>query len=315
MRKLTRRMIVSTAACLFALPGSMALPCAAAGSQASEGAARFAAERLGTVSFSRLLSESVGGVFNRGVALLHDFWYDEARRQFERIAQAEPECAMAHWGIAMSAYHQIWDRPDAATMAHAWEEMQRAAASPRRRGERAYIAALSRFFEPGAQDYRTRVEAYSAAMRALYRRHPHVRFGRLLRALPARSGGAGRHHLAPDTGARRAHSPVLGYPDHPGLAHYIIHACDTPSLAPQGLAAARRYGEIAPAAPHAVHMPGHIFARLGMWREDIESNLASVAASQAAQARRESDGRTSSTPMTFSCMPICKADRRRVRRA
>lgn len=140
MSELTRLTIVSMA--LLCVTG---LPCAPA-ARASEGAAPSATERLGTVSFSTSCSESVGAAFNRGVALLHDFWYDEAQRQFERIAQAEPGCAMAHWGIAMSAYHQIWDRPDVATMAHAWQEMQKAAASPRKTArESAYIAALSRF--------------------------------------------------------------------------------------------------------------------------------------------------------------------------
>jgi tetratricopeptide (TPR) repeat protein len=288
MNKLTRLMMVS-----IALHCSMAFPCSAAALQASQGAAGSATERLGTVSFSISCSESVGAPFNRGVALLHDFWYDEAQRQFERIAQAEPECAMAHWGIAMSTYHQIWDRPDAANMAHAWEEMQRAAASSRKSArEGAYIGALGRFFEPGKQDYRARVEAYSAAMGALYRRYPRDADAGAFYALSLLAAEAPDDtSLAPEHKALAVLNALFSaYPDHPGLAHYIIHACDTPSLASQGLAAARRYGAIAPSAPHAVHMPGHIFARLGMWPEDIQSNLASVAASQAARARHESDG-------------------------
>ena len=158
---------------------------------ASHGAAPSAGisaeERLGTVSFEVSCAASVHAPFNRGVALLHDFWYYEAQRQFERIAQSDPACAMAHWGIAMSIYHQIWNRPDADTMAQGRAQMQKAAAPAAKTArEREYMAALSRFYEPGPQDYQARVEAYSAAMGqtppALSDRH---RRRRLLRAVAA----------------------------------------------------------------------------------------------------------------------------------
>src|SRR5258708_9830826 len=145
---------------LLALP---ALPAA----QASD-------ERLGTVSFAVSCAPAVQTSFVRGVALLHDFWYQEAQRQFEEIAKADSNCAMAHWGAAMSFYHQIWDRPDDATVAKGWREMQAAqahaaqaqtAASAR---EREYIAALSDFYRPGRRDYQARVNAYAAAMGKLY---------------------------------------------------------------------------------------------------------------------------------------------------
>ena len=240
-----------------------------------------------------LLLRTVGAAFNRGVALLHDFWYDEAQRQFEAIAKADPECAMAHWGMAMSIFHQIWDRPDEDTMAHGWREMQKAAAPAAKSArERAYIAALGRFFDPGAQDYQARIEAYSAAMGALYRRYPRDTDAGAFYALSLLAAEAPDDtSLAHEHKALAVLNPLWKrYPDHPGLVHYIIHACDTPALARDGLAAARHYGEIAPSGAHAVHMPGHIFARLGMWQADIDANLASVAASQAAQSRHESDG-------------------------
>src|SRR5882724_1840482 len=107
------------------------------------------AERLGTVSFSVSCAPAVEARFTRGVALLHDFWYQEARRQFEEIAKADPSCAMAHWGVAMSLFHQIWDRPDAATVAHGWREMRAARAHPAKTSrERDYVAALSGFYQP-----------------------------------------------------------------------------------------------------------------------------------------------------------------------
>jgi tetratricopeptide (TPR) repeat protein len=250
-----------------------------------------AGEQLGKVSFAVSCSPSVQTPFNRGVALLHDFWYDEARPQFERIAKRDPGCAMAHWGIAMSLFHQIWDRPDEHAVARGWTEMQAARAHPAKTArEREYVAALGGFFAPDKRDYRTRIDDYAAAMATLYRHHPHDIDAATFYALALLAAEA-----PDDTSLTQEHkamavlTPLLvKYPDHPGVVHYIIHACDTPSLAPDGLAAAKHYGEIAASAPHAVHMPGHIFARLGMWQADIDANRASVAASQAADARRQS---------------------------
>ena len=256
------------------------------------GAGTHPGERLGSVSFPVSCSPSVHAQFNRGVALLHDFWYEEARPQFQRIIQADPTCAMAHWGIAMSGFHQIWDRPDAAAMASGWQEMQavqyRSAKDTVR--EREYIAALSGFFRPGGEDYQTRIDAYAAAMGKLHAHFPADVDAAAFYALALLAAEAPDDTtLTPNRKAMSVLSPLWRrFPNHPGLVHYIIHACDTPSLARDGLGAARRYGEIAPSGPHAVHMPGHIFARLGMWQEDIDVNLRSVAASQAAEARHES---------------------------
>jgi tetratricopeptide (TPR) repeat protein len=248
-------------------------------------------ERLGTVSFPTSCAPAVKASINRGVALLHDFWYEESRPQFERILKTDPSCAIAHWGLAMSGFHQIWDRPDDATRAAAWKELQAAQAHPAKTArEREYIAALGDFFKPGQDSYESRIKAYATSMGKLYEHYPEdVDAGAfyalaLLAAKPANDTSLTQHHQA-----MAILTPLWRkYPDHPGLVHYIIHACDTPSMAAEGLSAARHYGEIAPSGPHAVHMPGHIFARLGMWREDIDSNLASVEASRAAEARHES---------------------------
>jgi tetratricopeptide (TPR) repeat protein len=248
-------------------------------------------ERLGTVSFPTSCAPSVQRSVNRGVALLHDFWYEESRPQFERILKADPSCAIAHWGLAMSGFHQIWDRPDAATIAAAWKELQAAQAHPAKTPrEREYIAALGEFFKPGKDEHEARIKAYAASMKTLYAHHPDdVDAGAFyaLAVLAARS--TNDVSLTAQHEAMAVLTPLWRkYPDHPGVVHYIIHACDTPSLAQDGLAAARRYGEIAPSGPHAVHMPGHIFARLGMWQEDIDSNRASVEASRVADTRHES---------------------------
>ena len=286
----TKIAALALAARTLALSALVLAPGIGRAATAAAGAAG-ATERLGTVSFAVDCAPAVRGGFDRGVALLHDFWYEEARPQFETIARADPGCAMAHWGIAMSEFHQIWDRPDAEALQDGWAQMQEAqrigAHSQR---ERAYIDALSDFYRPGARPYQQRLDAYARAMGRLYAKYADdVDAGAfyalaLLAAQPPRDPSltAQRHAMA-------VLEPLWArYRDHPGLVHYIIHACDNPAMAHQGLAAARHYGEIAPSGPHAVHMPGHIFARLGMWQEDIAVNRASVAASQVAEARHQS---------------------------
>lgn len=247
-----------------------------------------AAERVGPVSFAVSCAPKVSRDFNRGVALLHDFWYEESSRQFAAIVQSDPTCAMAHWGLAMSRWHPIWDRPDADAWATGWREMQAAQAHPAKTArERDYIAALSNFFRPGPEDFSARVTAYETAMGNLYARYPEDVDAAAFYALSLLASVAPTDtSLTHERKAMSILTPLWkAHPDHPGLVHYIIHACDTPALAHDGLAAARHYGEVAPAVPHAVHMPAHIFARLGMWQDDIEVNIASIAASDAAEAR------------------------------
>lgn len=248
-------------------------------------------ERLGSVDFPESCSPAVRADFNRGIALLHDFWYDEAEPQFERIVKADPSCSMAHWGIAMSLFHQIWDRPNDATLSHAWAEMQAARVHPAKTGrERQYVAALSDFFRPDQRDYQVRIEAYAAAMGALYERYPHdVDAGAFYALALLAAESPDDTSVTQERKAMDVLRPLyLKYPDNPGVVHYTIHACDTPSLAPEGLAAANHYGVIAASGPHAVHMPGHIFSRLGLWQADIDSQVASVAASHAAEAHHMS---------------------------
>lgn len=273
---------------LFAL---LALPLTAPAADAQTHLAEaFPGERLGMVSFSVSCAPAVRAQFSRGVALLHDFWYEEARPQFEKVAKADPDCAMAHWGIAMSVFHQIWDRPDDQTMAKGWAEMRAAQARPAKTArEREYIAALAGFFRPDKQDYQARIDGYAAAMAKLYSHYPHdVDAGAFYALALLAAQAPDDASVAQQRRAMAVLKPLFAkYPDHPGVVHYVIHACDTPSLAPEGLAAARHYGDIAASGPHAVHMPGHIFARLGLWQEDIDSNAGSVAASKAAETHHQ----------------------------
>jgi tetratricopeptide (TPR) repeat protein len=252
-----------------------------------------AAEQLGTVDFRTSCDALQSAAFNRGVALLHDFWYEEAQRQFDDILKADPKCAMAHWGVAMSVFHQIWDRPEKEALVTGRGHLQLASnAPPKTARERDYIAALDQFFGPVGDKYEKRIANYSHAMMRLQKKYPDDVDATAFAALSLLAAEpTGDTSLNAERGALALLKPAFAkYPDNPGLVHYIIHACDTPSLASEGLIAARHYGKIAPSGAHAAHMPGHIFARLGLWQEDIDANVASVADAEVAQSKHPGEG-------------------------
>ena len=235
---------------------------------------------LGNISFPISCSADDQQDFNRGVALLHSFSYKNARLQFQQIRQRDSFCAMAYWGEAMSFYHQLWDRPTANELVEGAKLIQGAKDAPiKAERERAYIEAAAAFYNSDpAVRYETRRAAYSEAMKRVHERFPQDDEASLFYALSLLSSpDAGKNDFAITRQAVVIIQDVFArQPNHPGAAHYLIHACDNPVMAAQALAAAQRYAQIAPASPHAVHMPSHIFARLGMWDEDIRSNLASV---------------------------------------
>ncbi len=240
-----------------------------------------ATEQLGKVSFPISCAPASEKALERGVALLHSFGYEEAEEQFAEIAQRDTGCAMAHWGIAMSLFHQIWERPQESALKRGQQEIEKAQKiGAKTERERGYISALAVFYrDPATNDYLKRAAAYSDAMAKLYQQYPTDLEAGAFYALSLLAA-----EPPDDTSltARKKAVAVLNplfqqQPDHPGLAHYIIHSCDSPQMAPMALVAARRYAEIAPSSTHAVHMPSHIFARLGLWQEDIQANLKSVA--------------------------------------
>src|SRR5579863_1908752 len=241
------------------------------------------ADQLGTVHFPVSCATAVQKPFERGVALLHSFWYEEAEKEFEQIAKDDPHCAMAHWGIAMSIWHQLWNQPDAATIARGHVEIKSARSlHPKTDRERDYITAVDEFYRGKKRDYHDRANTYCQAMATTYKDFPDDREAAAFYALSLLAS-------EPDNDTtfanRKQAAAVLETlfkvePDHPGVAHYLIHSYDKPQLAQLGLPAAQRYAKIAPAAPHALHMPSHIFARLGLWQDDINSNLASIAATR-----------------------------------
>jgi hypothetical protein len=243
------------------------------------------AAQLGTVSFPISCAPAVQKPFERGVALLHSFWYEEAEKEFQQITADDPRCAMAHWGVAMSLWHQLWDHPHQKIIARGLDQVQQAektggATTPR---ERAYLAAIAAFYgDSNKLDHQARAQAYSNTMKKVYEAYPDDHEAAAFYAL---SLLASEPHHDETFANRKQAAAVLEKlfalePDHPGVAHYLIHSYDQPQLAQLGLPAARRYAEIAPAAPHALHMPSHIFARVGLWQDDINSNLASIAATR-----------------------------------
>ncbi|MDP9064302.1 MAG: hypothetical protein M3O06_00385, partial [Pseudomonadota bacterium] len=282
------KLILATAALTFASLTEVhgAMPVANAGPEAE-----LPTERLGSIAFVNSCNSEVQSKFNRGVALLHDFWYTEAERQFREIAKADPRCGMARWGVAMSQFQQIWGRPDKQEIEIAWSELSRAQSPAAKSArERAYIAALSAFFRPDSKEYPARIADYSQAMGALYGRFPKdVDAGAFYALSLLAAQDPNDTSLKSEHQAMTVLTPLYAaHPEHPGVIHYIIHACDNPSMASDGLTASQRYGKVAPSGSHAVHMPGHIFSRLGLWREDIEANLLSVTAAEAAEARGRS---------------------------
>jgi hypothetical protein len=240
--------------------------------------------QLGTVHFPTSCAAAVQKPFERGVALLHSFWYEEAEKQFNSVAKADPTCAIAHWGVAMAKWHQLWNKPDADVIKAGLAEVNTGESlKPKTARENDYIEAIGAFYRDSDKlDHKARAAAYSNAMQKVYQNYPDDHEAAAFYALSLLAS-------EPDEDAtfanRKQAAAILEKlfavePNHPGVAHYMIHAYDKPQLAQQGLPAARRYSQIAPAAPHALHMPSHIFARVGDWQDDINSNLASVAATR-----------------------------------
>lgn len=243
-------------------------------------------EKLGTVNFATSCQPAVQGGFLRGLALLHSFSYTAAARAFEDVTERDPACAIAHWGVAMSHYHQLWEDPPAGEELRAAAEEARKAVAGRAgtEREREFCAAIATYYE-GADRESTAARAvrYSNAMAEVARQNPADSEAQIFYALSLISIASPTDQThAKQTQAAGILEPIFErQPNHPGLAHYLIHAYDSAALAPRGLAAARAYSAIAPSAPHALHMPSHVFTRLGYWDDSIASNRAARAAAHA----------------------------------
>ena len=262
----------------------------------------------GKVDFPVSCAPAVRAEFVRGVALLHSFFYEEARRIFTHVAENDPKCAMAQWGIAMTWWHPIWTppTPDEMNAGRAAIDKAMATAGGTDR-ERLFITALNTYYNTpdgpvtgevgqschGPVGSRDRVSAYEKAMRKLYDKYPDDFETQTFYALALLSVGYATPtdttlanqlqaaHILEKLWKKNSH--------HPGVAHYLLHSYDYPALAERGLAAARSYSSIAPWVPHALHMPSHIFTRLGMWEESIAANRSSADASRAYATMRHRD--------------------------
>ncbi len=233
--------------------------------------------------------------FNRAVAWLHSFEYEEAEKAFTEVTVTDPRCGMGYWGIAMSNYHPIWAPPTAAELQKGSRAMEKAkVVGARTQRERDYIAAIEVFYKDSDKlDHRTRKFTNSEAMEQLYRRYPSDSEAALFYALTLVATGmmANDKSYANEKKAAEILNRILARePQHPGVTHYLIHGYDYPALAPLALPAARSYAKIAPASAHALHMPSHIFTRLGLWQEAIRSNLDAKAAAKAFAVRNRMSG-------------------------
>ncbi len=243
-----------------------------------------ASENLGEVKFNVSCSSAAQPQFNRAVALMHSFQFARAIEAFNAILVSDPSCAMAYWGIALSN----WGNPFAAGLKPQAQleqglkavEQARATGAKTER-ERAYIEAVAHLYDDAANtDQRSRILAYENATAAVSAAHPDDIEAAIFHALAlaAAADPADKTYAKQLKAGAILEALFVQYPDHPGLAHYIIHTYDVPPLAARAVGAARRYHEIAPSAPHALHMPSHTFTRVGYWQDSIDTNIAAAAA-------------------------------------
>lgn len=294
----SEKLLFGIAACTFAMIGARGAEAPTPGDLRG----------TGKVDFAVSCRPPAQPEFNRGVALLHSFFYEEARRAFASVAEQDPNCAMAQWGIAMTWWHPIWTPPRPDEMSAGKAAIERAMnMQPKNERERGFIEALNIYYNTpdgspasatgqschGPVGPRDRVVAYEKAMRKLYDKYPDDFEVATFYAFAVLSTG---YATPTDTTlSKQLESAALleklwkKNPNHPGVVHYLIHAYDYPQLAKRALAAANSYASIAPWVPHALHMPSHIFTRLGMWSEAIESNRASAEASRAYAKLRNRD--------------------------
>jgi tetratricopeptide (TPR) repeat protein len=251
--------------------------------------------QLGTVDFQTTCDKPLKAEFNRAVALLHSFEYDEARDAFTALAKKDGDCAMAYWGIAMTRVHGLWgeikvkEGREAATAAQ-----QTAAKYPKTSArEKAYIDAVATIYEGDDTRFHDRMKKFSDAMAGVHEKFPDDPEAAIFYALSLdESAPIGDKTYANERKCGEILEPLFAkMPNHPGIAHYLIHCYDNEVLAPKGLAAAREYAKIAPASSHAQHMPSHIFVRLGLWQETVEGNIGAMQAAENDKAASECEAR------------------------
>lgn len=240
-----------------------------------------AMDELGSVDFPVSCSAEAQAEFNHGAALLHSFWFGPAIQSFTTVTELDPTCALGHWGVAMSKMGNpfVWP-PSPTALEEGWAATEKAiAAGAKTPREQGYIDAITAFYQDAATiDHRTRALAYAQAMETLATQFPEDTEATIFYALAldATALPTDKTYANQLKAAGMLNEIFVDQPNHPGVAHYLIHSYDYPAIAEQGLEAAQRYAGIAPDAPHALHMPSHIFTRRGLWQESIATNLDSA---------------------------------------
>ena len=238
-------------------------------------------ERLGNVTFATSCDSKVQAEFNRGVAMLHSYWFLIARRTFEGILKEDPNCAMAYWGVAMDYLgNTLAATPTRAEAQAAWDALEKARAlGAKTQRERDFIEALSAYFRDHEKTpVDARLAAYNAVLEQMAKRYPddfevQAYYALTLQASAKKSDLTYANQIK---SAGMLEKLFEQNPKHPGVTHYLIHAYDFAPLADKGVASARRYAGIAPAVPHARHMPSHIYSMVGLWEESIASNQSAI---------------------------------------
>tara|TARA_R110000765_G_scaffold20291_1_gene52721 strand:- start:2607 stop:4292 length:1686 start_codon:yes stop_codon:yes gene_type:complete len=236
--------------------------------------------QFGDVSFSESCSYETRETFNLAISLLHSFEYIEAEKAFVQVIDVNPDCAMAYWGVAMSIYHGLWAPPEPAVLEKGVKLLAIADKLPKSKKASEYINAIGTFYENWETiDNQTRKELYAQKMEEMFNDYMDDAEVAIFYALALRASAVptDKSYAKQRTAGKILEGLFKKEPNHPGIAHYIIHSYDYPELAELGLSTARRYADIAPNSAHAQHMPSHIFTRLGLWNESISTNINSAA--------------------------------------
>jgi tetratricopeptide (TPR) repeat protein len=290
---------------IFALVLGLMLVFSTTAASAHDDEAKARGEKLGRVLFKTSCSPEGQKQFERALAMLHSFFFPETIKTFSAIPETDPSCAIAYWGIAIS------QRPNPLVPPFSAEALKRGldavekgeAIGAKTQRERDWLAALKTFYKDyETVDQDTRTKNYEKAMEALVKKYPDDVEARIFYAL-ALNETFDHKNMAPLLKAIAILEPIdKRYPDHPGVTHYLIHSYDFPAIARRGVPAADKYARIAPAAPHAQHMPSHIYSMVGMWDESVTSNVRAVAVSNDYMAKAKLDGTLAQIPHAYDFM-------------
>jgi len=236
-------------------------------------------DQFGNVSFSLSCNFETRATFNLAVSLLHSFEYEEAEKAFVQVLDADPECAMAYWGVAMSISHSLWYQTDNSYLEKGSKLLEIANKIPKGEREKDYLDAINIYYKDwNSLGQKERSLLYESKMEKIYKKYDDDTEAAVFYALALRASADNndRGYVNQKKSGEILEKLFIDQPNHPGIAHYIIHNYDYPELAHLALSTARTYASIAPASSHAQHMPSHIFTRLGLWDESIESNVNSA---------------------------------------